>query len=122
MKGISTTKFCKGTELPKHSGNYSPIRMHFCQRTYPICKREDGMVIIGKGTLAQTIIPQSLIDLMYNDKFFKTYRREGKYKRNGLEYNCWMDINRCLFNSLSEFDFRLSIDTRGDFEYEFPEY
>ena len=123
MTGTSKTKFCKGTDIPKHSGNYSTMRMHFTQREYPMQPNKDGLMIIGEHTPASCYLPVECLALMETDKFFKDYRRQGVYKHGGKEYKCWMDISKRIFTGYgaSDYIFRMSIDTEGEFNFEFPE-
>ena len=123
MKGISKDKFCKGTDIPKRSGNFSPMRMHFQQREYPMERNKDGLMIIGTHTPACCYLPMELLELMGKDRFFKNYRREGVYKHGGKEYKCYMEIYKTAFSGygMPDYKFRMCIDTERDFEFEFPE-
>ena len=124
MLGVSKDKFIKGTDIPKHSGRFSPVRMHFCAKEYRMEPNEDGVMIIGKGTIATTILPENIIEAITKDKFFKSYRREGIYKHDGKEYPCWMDVHKSFISGygMADYSFRLSIDTKGEFDFNFPEY
>ena len=124
MLGVSKDKFIKGTTIPKHSGRFSSVRMHFCFKDYRMTPGKDGIMIIGNGTIATTILPPSIIEAITGDKFFKSYRRAGTYIHNGKEYPCWMDIHKSFISGygMPDYTFRLSIDTKGEFEFTFPEY
>ena len=124
MLGVSKDKFIKGTNIPKHSGRFSPVRMHFCFKDYRMTPNKDGIMIIGNGTIATTILPPGIIEAIAGDKFFNSYRRAGTYIHNGTEYPCWMDIHKSFISGygMSDYTFRLSIDTKGEFEFTFPEY
>lgn len=124
MLGVSKDKFIKGTRIPKHSGNYSPSRMHFCARSYRMSHDADGVLIIGKRTQATSILTPAIVQAITSDAFFKSYRREGVYVYNGKEYPCWMEVYKNFITGygMAEYTFRLSIDTKGEFDFNFPEY
>ena len=133
MTGTSKTKFCKGTTIPKHSGNFSAFMMHYQSKSYPLELHEyidsDGYKSKAwfiNNTPASGTLPQDVIALLSHDKFFKFYEREGIYKHpeTGKEYTCTMRICRTFLRGygMPEFKFTLGIDTRGDFKFNFPEY
>lgn len=120
MYGVSKNKFIKGTTIPKRAGNFSKIRMHYMQRSYPITLH-NGEIIIGKNTPGYNLLSRPLIELMRFDKFFQWYRQEGVYVHNGKEYKCWRTIERSYLKStFFQFVFTISIDTLGDFTFDFP--
>ena len=120
MKGTSKTKFCKGTDIPKHSGNFSPIRMHWQSRTYYI-EQKDGALLIGNGTPANKVLPEPLIWLMLHDPNFKSYEQRGTHTRNGKKYTSFRLIHK-KYTSMSGFVMTEQIDTEGDFDYNFKNY
>ena len=126
MLGVSKgskDKFIKGTNIPKHSGRFSPC-MHFCTRSYRMGLNADGIMIIGNETIATLILPPKIIDAITTDAFFKSYRREGVYVYQDRKYSCWMEVYKSFISGygMSEYTFRLSIDTKGEFDFIFPEY
>lgn len=120
MKGTSKTKFCKGTSIPKHSGNFSPIGMHWCSRTWSVML-VNGALVIGEDTPASAVLPQQLIWLMLNDPNFKSYEQRGTHTHNGKQYTCCRSVFK-RFTSFAGFSLVEQIDTEGEFTYEFPEY
>lgn len=124
MYGTSTTKFCKGTNLPKHSGNFSKIHMHYSTQSYRV-DLQNGELIVGTHTRAASIFSTALIELMLTDPNFRMYEQKGTHTYNGKKYTCWKRICKSLFseNSLRpDFTYYECIDTEGDFTYTFPEY
>ena len=124
MYGTSTDKFCKGTNIPKHSGNFSKFRMHYCTQSYRVELR-NGELIVGTHTPATSLFSHALIELMITDPNFRMYEQKGVHTFNGKKYNCWKRINKSLLSECSlrpDFTYYECIDTEGDFEYTFPEY
>lgn len=128
MRGISKTKFCKGTNIPKRSGNFSAfsvMRMHFKTRTIHIVMR-DGQFIVGNHTPLSALVPVQVEWLMINDPNFDRYRQVGTHTYRGKQYEVTRSIYKSpVANIWDEGDiWRMeeTINTEGDFDYNFPEY
>lgn len=129
MNGTSKTKFCKGTNIPKHSGNFSAMHaryLHYKTREYEITLR-DGILFVGEHTQLDQLVPSAVGWLMLNDPNFKEYRQEGEHSFGGKKYDASRIITKSIFASEnyyigSPWKLRETIDTEGDFNYNFPEY
>ena len=129
MRGTSKTKFLKGTNTPKHSGNYSYInsdeyRFHYQQMQYPISVI-NGRLILGGNTPLDKVMPEQLCWLMMNDPNFESYRETGTHTYGAKKYDCERTIRRSIIGERSgmhKFYMNICINTRGDFKYNFPEY
>lgn len=131
-KGVSTTKFCKdGT--PKHAGNFSPTTIHYqslVSKDYPVKRMllDDGtetLVIIGKTEtrpLAE-FMPQSVVDYVLSDPFFKSLSREGTIPVGKKQYECFKELRRLTYKYMDgrEWTLRLGIYTDFEFNWNFPE-
>lgn len=125
MKGTSKTKFCKGTDIPKHSGNYSyynsdAYKLHYQTQSYRVWKNEYGEIIVGNGRYLRDIISPELERLMLDDPNFQEYRQKGQFRYGAQLY----DSDRTVIKNFLNDDWTLTetINTRGDFKYNFPEY
>ena len=120
---VSKDKFTKDGR-PKRSGNFSKLLMHYTHKDYPCSLHADGTIIIGSHTPGETLLLPAIIELMRTDKFFKQYRQDGKYNYQGKTYPCWRIIYKNYFTThgASDFTFTMGIDTKGDFNFKFPEY
>ena len=130
MKGTSKTKFCKGTDIPKRSGNYSyfnsdEYKMHYQSKEYPVKRNSGGTWIVGDRTPLNNILPEQLVWLVDNDPNFYGYKEKGTHTHCGKKYDCERSINKCLLGSkygLPDYKLYICINTQGDFNYNFPEY
>lgn len=128
MNGISKTKCCKGTDIPKRSGNYSfqnslAYQKHYQRRDYPVTNK-NGCITVGNATPLVSIFPEHVIWLMENDPNFKEYRQEGTHTENGKQYRCGRTITKQFSSAYGASDWLMSewITTDGDFDYTFREY
>ena len=123
MQGVSKDKFCKGTDVPKHAGNFSPCReiyKHYKRATYPI-RVENGCMIIGNHTPVEAVLDAHLICLIQDDPYFNRYEQKGTHTFNGTKYPASKSVYRSLIDP-KLLIYEESISTNGDFTWEFPDY
>ena len=127
-QGISKDKFCKGTDIPKRSGNYSPTTIHFQSlqvRDYKV-RLIDGHLIVGERTPLTEIFKPDVVMAILNDRHFNSYRQEGVKTINGKRYETHRILTKydARFSYLNEIKYLLreEIYTDFDFDYNFKEY
>lgn len=120
---VSKDKFTKDGR-PKRAGNFSKMYMHYQQHDYPVTRQKDGTFIIGKQTKAETVLQPALIEMLRTDKFFKYYRQEGTLDYYGETFPCWRVICKNYYSiyGASEYTMTMGVNTKGKFDYKFPEY
>ena len=131
MKGVSTTKFCKHTGDPKHSGNFSPMTVHYNSlkcKDYRV-RLCDGILIVGEKTPLSDLMPYAVVELALTDPYFDIYKERGQKTVGVKKYDACKTLRR-MANVRSYmkiscdflFTYREEIYTDGDFNYIFPEY
>ena len=131
-KGTSTTKFCKDGK-PKHAGNWSVSTIHYqslVSKDYPVKRMlmDDGtetLVVIGNTEQRplSLFMPQTVIDYVLSDPFFKSLSREGTVPVGMKEYECFKELKRCTYKYMDghEYMLRLGIYTDNEISWNFPE-
>lgn len=128
-KGTSRDKVCKGTNIPKHSGNYSYSTIHhqsLQSKDYHV-RLKDGKLIVGDHTPLTKIFPAELVQLALTDENFKLYCQTGTHTHGGKQYEANRSLskfNACGWHTYLDYQFTLRVEiyTDGDFEYTFPDY
>ena len=128
-KGTSRDKFCKGTDIPKHAGNFSASTIHYQslqQKDYKV-RMKDGQLIVGDHTPLSDILPEALVTLAITDPNFKTYSQSGEHSHNEKKYEAYRTLTKFSafgWHSYLDYSFILHIGiyTNGDFDYQFPNY
>lgn len=121
MKGISKTKFIKGTDIPKRAGNFSPCTMRWETRSYPV-HMIDGELIVGNSTPLRNVMGAYVEQMVLHDPFFDSVTLKGKHTFNGKQYEAEKLLTRSRFGKMYDFAYREGIDTEKEFKYIFPEY
>lgn len=128
-KGVSRDKFCKGTNIPKHAGNFSYSTIHYQSlqsRDYRV-RVKNGQAIVGEHTPLDKILSPELVRIILNDDNFKHYSQTGTHTHNGKQYEAGRSLTR--FGAYAthiyldyQYTLRIEIYTDGDFDFQFPEY
>lgn len=129
MNGISTTKFCKGTDIPKRSGNFSPMTVHYNsrrERTYHVYFQA-GELIVGEHTPLEHLLPLPVVLLALHDEHFEEYRQQGVHTINGKEYEAHKTLRKVTtFGTRSwrnyRFTYTETIYTDYEIKHDFPNY
>ena len=129
MKGVSKDKFCKGTDIPKHSGNFSYHTVHYQSlqsKDYHVTLR-DGVLIVGESTPLQCLMPE-VTQIALNDPHFESYTRKGTMPHAGKRYEARQTLTKrerhytyCDWMNY-DFIYREMIYTDGEFDYQFKNY
>ena len=124
MTGTSKTKFCKGTDIPKHSGNFSYLnsdlhRLHYVTRTYKIT-RINGVLFVGDHTPLEQIIP-GLEALILGDPNFRSYRQDGQTRVGLGTYDSVRTVTKSLLKD-GGYTLTETINTRGEFTWHGKDY
>ena len=130
MRGTSTTKFCKGTDIPKHAGNFSYSTVHYNSRqekSYRVYYCGGQLVVGANNTPLVQLLPEAVVELAKNDPNFEEYRQQGTQPVGGKQYEAHKTLRKNMtFGTRSwrnySFLYILTIYTDGDFDYKFPEY
>ena len=129
MKGVSQTKFCKGTNIPKHSGNFSPATIHYRSlqsKDYHV-RLHNGVLIVGENTPLEQVMP-NIEQLALLDPYFEQYTQRGTHTHNGKQYEAQKTLTKhkehyqyCDWLNY-DFIYREMIYTDYEFDYRFPNY
>ena len=128
-QGISRNKFCKGTGIPKRSGNFSQITLHYQSLQHQTWRiwYQGGHLVVGNHTPLLALFPAAIVELVMNDELFSTYEQRGYKTINGKKYEIVRSITRFAGAEIRgylhfNFIYREAIYTDGDFDWNFPEY
>lgn len=131
MRGTSKTKFCKGTDIPKHSGNYSYTTVHYAsvrKQTWRVWS-QGGTLVVGQNTPLASLMSQSIVELAMNDPYFDTYVQKGTHTHGDKQYEAYKSLHKNYSFCAEKYSWRNynftyeeTIYTDGDFEYNFPNY
>ena len=127
-QGISKDKFCKGTGIPKRSGNFSAFSIHqssMQSKDYKV-RVVDGRLIVGEHTPLVDVLGAAVVAAIQADPYFNSYRQEGVKTINGKQYEAHRILTKfnARFSYLSDIKYLLreEIFTELDFDYNFAEY
>lgn len=127
-KGVSRTKTCKGTNLPKHSGNYSYSSIHalFLQSKEYRVTLKDHHLIIGNNTPLSDVFEPTLLAAIESDPLFESYTQRGTHTYGNKQYEAQRTLTRFrpryAYLEDIRYLYREQIYTDGDFDYIFPNY
>ena len=127
MRGTSKDKFIKGTNIPKHAGNFAAYHTvcYWATKDYPV-NIKDGLLIVGQNKRLSDIktMPKEVEWLALNDPNFKQYRQEGEFTFNNKQYKVYATLTKSSFGlyGLTPFTYREAVQTKKEFEYKFPNY
>ena len=129
MKGVSTTKFLKGTDIPKRSGNfsYSTVHYHSLQSNDYHVKLRDGVLIVGEHTPLGKVMP-GVEQLALSDPNFEQYTRKGFVPYKGKKYEARQTLTKrekhyeyCDWMNY-DYIYREMIYTDNEFNFTFKNY
>lgn len=127
-KGVSRTKTCKGTDIPKHSGNYSYSAIHaaFLQSKEYRVTLQDHHLIVGESTPLAEVFEPALLSAIESDPYFESYTQRGVKTVGNKQYDAQRTLTKykSRYNYLNniKYLYREQIYTDGDFDYNFPNY
>lgn len=129
MKGISKDKFCKGTDIPKRSGNFSSQTVHYQSlqsRDYHVNLR-NGRLIVGENTPLEDVMP-GIEQLALSDPYFESYTQKGTHTHSKKKYEARKTLTKrekhyeyCTWLNY-DFVYREMIYTDNEFDYQFKNY
>lgn len=128
-QGFSKDKVCKGTDIPKRAGNFSPSTIHrqsLVARDYRVSIK-DGNLIVGEGTLLTKLFEPMVVAAIQSDPYFREYRQHGVKTINGKQYEAHRILTKfetryAYLNENVKYILREEIYTDFDFEWNFNEY
>ena len=129
MRGVSKDKFCKGTTIPKRSGNFSYTTVHYQSlqsKDYHV-KLRDGVLIVGENTPLEKVMP-GVEQLALSDSYFEQYTQRGVHTHNGKKYEARKTLTKrekhyeyCDWMNY-DYVYREIIYTDNEFNYTFKNY